>query len=182
MDKNITQEVNQKKKKKTMLVTLVVVLLLITSVVLLRASFSSTIKKQNITTAVVEIGDVENTISASGEILPEFEQVITSPINASIKSVGMDAGSSVKPGQSILALDKQSAEMEYEKLKFQLEGKKNNIQKLKLELNKSFFDIQSNNNIKELRINSLQAAVENAKRLYKAGGGTREQSNRRNLI
>ena len=87
----------------------------------------------------------------------------------------MDAGSSVKPGQSILALDKQTTEMEYEKLKFQLEGKKNNIQKLKLELNKSFFDIQSNNNIKELRINSLQAAVENAKRLYKAGGGTREQ-------
>src|SRR4051812_7997531 len=175
MDKNITREVNQEKKKKTLLVTLVVVLLLITSVVLLRASFSSTIKKQNITTAVVEIGDVENTISASGEILPEFEQVITSPINASIKSVGMDAGSSVKPGQSILALDKQATEMEYEKLTFQLEGKKNNIQKLKLELNKSFFDIQSNNNIKELRINSLQAAVENAKRLYKAGGGTREQ-------
>src|SRR3954471_21791596 len=175
MDKNITQEVNQKKKRKTLLVTLAVTVLLIISVMMLRTSFLSTIKRQNITTAVVEIGDVENTISASGEILPEFEQVITSPINASIKSVAMDAGSSVNPGQSILSLDKQTTEMEYEKLKFQLEGKKNNIQKLKLELNKSFFDIQSNNNIKELRINSLQAAVENAKRLYKAGGGTREQ-------
>ncbi len=174
MDKNITQEVIRKKKRKSFLITLVIIVLLFASVMMLRASFSSTIKKQNITTAVVEIGNIENTISASGEILPEFEQVITSPINASIKSVGMDAGSLVKPGQSILSLDKQTTEMEYEKQKFQLEAKKNSIQKLKLELNKSFYDIQSNNNIKELKINSLQAAVENAKRLYKSGGGTRE--------
>jgi HlyD family secretion protein len=175
MDKNITLEVGRTKRKKGVLIAIAVVLLLTISVVALRASFKSSIKKQNITTGVVEIGNIENTISASGEILPEFEQVITSPIHASIKSVSMDAGSSVKPGQSILSLDKQTSEMEYEKLKFQLESKKNSIQKLKLELNKSFYDIQSNNSIKELKINSLQADVENAKRLYKAGGGTREQ-------
>jgi HlyD family secretion protein len=45
---------------------------------------------------------------------------------------------------------------------------------LKLELDKSYYDIQSNNTIKQLRINSLEASVENAKRLFKAGGGTRE--------
>ena len=175
MDTNISKEVVQKKRRKGFLLSIIIFALLIASVFALRASFSSSIKKQNITTAVVEIGNIENTISASGEILPEFEQVVTSPINASIKSVSMDAGSSVKPGQSILSLDKQATEIEYEKLKFQLEGKKNNIEKLRLELNKSFYDIQSNNSIKELKINSLQAAVENAKRLYKAGGGTREE-------
>ncbi|HLL42838.1 MAG TPA: HlyD family efflux transporter periplasmic adaptor subunit [Segetibacter sp.] len=174
MDKNITQEVSKQKKRKGIFISIIFVLLLLASVMIIRASFSSTIKKQDITTAVVELGTIENTISASGEILPEFEQVITSPINASIKSVAMDAGSTVKPGKSILSLDKQTSEMEFEKLKFQLEAKKNSIQKLKLELNKSFYDIQSNNNIKGLKINSLQAAVENAKRLYKAGGGTRE--------
>jgi HlyD family secretion protein len=64
--------------------------------------------------------------------------------------------------------------MEYAKQKFGLESKNNDIQKLKLELDKSFYDIKSNNSIKQLRINSLEADVENAKRLYKAGGGTRE--------
>lgn len=125
MDKNITEEVIRKKKRKGFFITSVIVILLVASVMILWASFSSTVKKQDITTAVVEIGNIENTISALGEILPKFEQVITSPINASIKSVAMDAGSSVKPGQSILSLDKQTTEMEYEKLKFQLEGKKN---------------------------------------------------------
>ena len=174
MDKNISREVSKTKKKKAGVIALVVVVVLVFSVMMLRASFTSTLKKENITTATVELGNVENTINASGEILPEFEQVITSPINATIKSVSMDAGTPVKPGQSILSLDKQASEMEYQKLKFQLEGKKNNIEKLRLELNKSFYDIQSNNSIKALRINSLQAAVEDAKRLYKAGGGTRE--------
>lgn len=174
MDKSISQEVKQSRRRKTIFVSLLVVVLLVTSVLWLRASSSSSIKQTNITTAVVELGSVENTINASGEILPEFEQVITSPINASVKSVAVDAGATVKPGQSLLALDKQATEMEYQKLKFQLEAKKNSIQKLKLDLNNSFYDIRSNNDIKQLRTNSLQAEVENAKRLFKAGGGTRE--------
>ena len=37
--------------------------------------------------------------------------------------------------------------------------------KLQLELDKSFYDIPSNNKIKQLRINSLEADVENARRL-----------------
>jgi HlyD family secretion protein len=43
-----------------------------------------------------------------------------------------------------------------------------------LELNKAAYDIRSDNQIKQLNISSLQSAVEDAKRLYKAGGGTRE--------
>jgi HlyD family secretion protein len=86
----------------------------------------------------------------------------------------MDAGAKVKAGESILTLDKSATQTELEKFKFQLEVKRNNIRKLKLELDKSFYDIKSNNDIKQLRINSLEADVENAKRLYKAGGGTQE--------
>lgn len=175
MDTNISDEVIRRKKRKVFFVGLIIIVLLIACVMVLRASFSSSIQQQNITTAIVEMGRIENTITASGEILPEFEQVVTSPIDASIKSTCADAGSLVRPGDAILSLDKQTTETEFEKLQFQLEGKKNNIEKLKLELNKSFYDIQSNNDIKELKINSLRSAVENAKRLYKAGGGIREE-------
>lgn len=170
----LSREMVQKKKRRTYLLGGIIVILIVASIMALRVSVSSSINRENITTGVVEIGSIENTITASGEILPEFEQVITSPISATIKNVVMDAGTSVKTGQQILSLDKQASEMEYQKLKFQLEAKKNSIQKLQLELNKSFYDIQSNNDIKQLRINSLQASVEDAKRLYKAGGGTRE--------
>jgi len=174
MDKNIEQQVLSEKKKKTMLFMLFGVVLLGVVIFFIRYSLGSTLRQSEITTAVVSRGNIENTINASGEVLPEFEEVISSPIAASVQKVLLDAGSRIVAGQSILMLDKSAAQMEYEKLKFQLESKQNDIRKIKLDLDKSFYDIKSNNNIKQLRINSLKASVENAKRLLKAGGGTRE--------
>lgn len=174
MDKTIEAEVKQKRKKQYLLITILCIAVLAVMLFLLRSFFSSTIKRSAITTAIVEVGNIENTINATGEIRPEFEEVITSPVSASIQEIILDAGSKVTTGQSILKLDKTAIQVEYEKGKFQLESKQNDIRKLKLELDKSYFDLRSNNNIKQLRINSLTADVENSKRLYKAGGGTRE--------
>jgi HlyD family secretion protein len=174
MDQIIEQEVTARNKKKRIVIGLIVVSVLAGGIWLMRATLKSSIKRSEITTAVVELGTVENTLNATGEVLPEFEETLTSPINASIKNVVMDAGNKVNAGQSILTLDKSASQTEFEKINFQMQSKRNEIAKLKLDLNKSFFDIQSNNNIKQLRISNLVDAVENAKRLFKAGGGTRE--------
>lgn len=174
MDKEITHEVSIQNRKKIIIIALISLTVLVTAVWLVRATFKSSVKKSEITTAVVETGNIENTINATGEVLPEFEETLTSPINASIKNVIMSAGNKVKEGQSILTLDKSATQNDYEKLNFQLESKQNEIKKLKLDLGKSYFDIQSNNDIKQLHISNLADAVENAKRLYNAGGGTRE--------
>ncbi len=174
MDKLISGDIIRKRKQKGWILALASLLALCGAVWLLRTAVKSSVKRSEITTAVVEAGSVENTINASGEVLPEFEQVITSPINSSIQNVLIDAGTAVRPKQQILTLDKASTLAELEKQKFQLEAKKNNIQKMKLELDKSFFDLKSNNTIKQLKISSLQATLEDIKRLYKAGGATRE--------
>jgi HlyD family secretion protein len=174
MDIEIPVEVRTQRRKKTIVILLLCTALFVAALWTLRLIFKPNINLKDIVISRVEVGAVENTLNASGEVLPEFEEVITSPINASIKNAIMDAGAKVKAGQSILILDKSASNNEYAKLKFQLETKHSEIKKLKLELEKSFFDIQSNNAIKQLRIANLQEAVENAKHLYKAGGGTRE--------
>jgi len=174
MDTEITAEVAKQKRKKGIIVGFIAIATLVGCIWLIRFYLGSSISRSEINLATVETGDVENTINASGEVLPEFEEIITSPINASIKNVVTDAGGKVKAGQSILTLDKSAVEHDYATLKFQLETKRSDIAKLKLDLNKSYFDIQSNNDIKQLRIGNLTDAVENAKRLFKAGGGTRE--------
>jgi len=156
------------------MIAVISIAVLVLLIVALRGFIKSSVKKAEITTATVEVGNIENTLNATGEVLPEFEEIITSPINASIKSALMDAGNKITPGQSILTLDKSATQTEFDKLNFTLESKRNEIAKLKLDLSKSFYDIQSNNDIKQLRISSLADAVENAKRLFKAGGGTRE--------
>jgi HlyD family secretion protein len=174
MDTEITEEVTRQKRKKGIIYGFITIAAIVVCIWLIRIYLGSSVSRSEITIAKVEVGDVENTLNATGEVLPEFEEIITSPINASIKNVVTDSGGKVKAGQSILTLDKSAAEHDYNTLKFQLETKKSEIAKLKLDLDKSYFDIQSNNDIKQLHIGNLTDAVENAKRLFKAGGGTRE--------
>jgi HlyD family secretion protein len=174
MDKSIEEEVTVRKKKKRTLIIAVIVVLIIGAVLAMRAYIKPSISKAEITSAIAETGSIENTINANGEVLPEFEEILTSPINAAVRNVLMDAGTKVKAGQSILTLDKSAAQTEFDKLGFQIESKENEIRKLKLDLEKSFYDIKSNNSIKQLRIGNFKDAVSSAQRLFKAGGGTKE--------
>jgi len=181
MDTLIEEKVISRKKKKRILIGCVVIAMLIATAWLIRYYFKPSLTTADFTTAKVTTGIIENTINATGEVLPEFEEIIASPISASIKDVLMDAGNKVNKGQSILTLDKTITQTAYEKLRFQVESKENEIRKLKLNLEKSFFDIKSNNSIKQLRISNLKDAVSSAKRLLDAGGGTKEDVERAQL-
>jgi len=174
MDKPIEEGVINKRKKKKVGMIVLLLSIIVAGVFMLRAYIKPSISTKEFTVATADTGDIENTISASGEILPEFEEILTSPINAAIRNVLMDAGTKVKAGQSIITLDKAAAQTDFNKLAFQIESKENEIRKLRLDLEKSFYDIQSNNNIKQLRIGNFKDAVASAQRLYKAGGGTKE--------
>lgn len=181
MDTQIEEKVINRKKKKRILISCIVIAMLIATAWLIRYYFKPSLTTADFTTAKVTTGIIENTINATGEVLPEFEEIIASPISASIKDVLMDAGNKVNKGQSILTLDKSITQTAYEKLRFQMESKENEIRKLKLDLEKSFFDIKSNNSIKQLRISNLKDAVSSAKRLLNAGGGTKEDVERAQL-
>ena len=174
MDREISTEEIKKKKSKLWFGIAAIVATIIAAAFLLRGSLSTTLTRSDIRTGVAEIGTMENTLTASGEVLPEFEQVIAAPITAVIQQAYFDAGATLKTGDKIVELDKEFTKIAFEKQRDQLDLKRNSVVKLKLELDKSFYDLKINDSIKLFRINSLQADLENAKRLYKAGGGTRE--------
>src|SRR4029077_2370966 len=102
MDTALSARVIAKRKTKNAFIILASLAILVMAIWLLRSVFKSSLKKSAIITAIVEKGNVENTINASGEIIPEFEEVISSPIVASIQKILLDAGSPVKAGQSVL--------------------------------------------------------------------------------
>lgn len=143
-----------------------------------KKSLSSTLESARIRTGVVETGDVENTLTASGEIIPAYEQIFTSPIRASIKRILLTSGTRVQPGQAIVELDKSLTEIESERYEDQLELKKNSIEQLRMKLNKDLYDAEINDKIKSLNINKLKADFEDARRLQKVGGGTVEDITR----
>lgn len=174
MDRELSDQVIQQRRYRNILWGVVILGALIAGLYFFRSALTTTLTTSKFRTAVAEAGNIENTITATGEVLPEFEQVITSPIQAAIKEVLLPVGTRVQPNQPILALDKEFALLKKEKLNDQLSLKQNSRVQLKLQLDKNLYDLKINNEIKGLRISGLKADLEDAKRLVTIGGGTAE--------
>jgi HlyD family secretion protein len=178
MDREVAPDYIKTTRNKRWVLIAVIVIAVITVLYFFRKSLGSTLESSRIRTATVEIGDVENTLTASGEIIPAYEQIFTSPIRASIKRILLTPGTRVQPGQPIVELDKSLTEIEAERYQDQLDLKLNSIEQLRMKLNKDLYDAEINDRIKSLNINKWKADLEDAKRLQKVGGGTTEDITR----
>ena len=174
MDRELSDKTIQEQRNRNILWGVVILGAIIAGLYFFRSALTTTLTASKFRTAIAEAGNIKNTITATGEIIPEFEQVITSPIQAAIKEVLIPVGTTVEPNQPILALDKEFALLKKEKLNDQLSLKQNSMVQLKLQLDKNLYDLKINNEIKGLRINGLKADLEDAKRLVTIGGGTAE--------
>ena len=178
MDKELAPELANRSRNKNLLIGATVVIALAVVLTWARNALKTSVEAERIRTSTAEIGPVENSLNATGEVIPAFEQIITSPIRASIRRVLITPGTSVKPGQPILDLDKSLSEIELEKLDDQLALKRNGIDQLRMKLNKSLYDAEVNDQIKLLNINKLKADLEGTRRLQKVGGSTGEDVTR----
>ncbi len=181
MDRELSDNIIQEQRNRNIFFGLLLIVLLGVGIYFFRTSLTTSLSTTKFRTAIAEAGTIENTITASGEILPEFEQVITSSIQAAVQEVLIPVGSTVQPNQPILVLNKEFALLTKAKLDDELALKKNSIVQLKLQLDKNLYDLKINNEIKGLRINGLKADLEDAKRLVTIGGGTEEAMEKVNL-
>lgn len=174
MDKEISKDLVKRKQYKRWTTVALVAGGLGIAVYFFNNTLQSSINANKIRVATTERGSVENTLTATGEVIPAFEQIITAPIKASVKQVYFTVGAKIQKGQPIVELDKSLTMIELEKLKDQLALKQNSIEKLKMDLNKKIFDSDINDKVKQLNINRLKAELEDTKRLQKVGGRTQE--------
>lgn len=178
MDRELAPEIVSRSRRKPWLIGLLCLLVLAGAVAWMRSLLKTSVEGSRIRTAVVQKGPVENTISASGEVIPAYEQIMTSPIRASIRRVLLTPGARVRPGQPLVELDKSLTQIEYKKLQDQLALKQNGIEQLRMKLDKNLYDADISDQIKSLNIDKLKAEVEDARRLLKVGGQTPEDVTR----
>lgn len=174
MDRAISKKNKNKRWIRTLLILGSIILFVSLAIYLTRRGLALSIDGDRILISTAELGEVAHTLTASGLVSPAFEEVISSPIQANIKEVLVKVGSELKPGTSILSLDKSFAELDYERQQQELKLKANGIKKLRLELKKKLFDLQITDSTKALNISQLEAELIDAKRLEKIGGGTKE--------
>ncbi|WP_234733634.1 efflux RND transporter periplasmic adaptor subunit [Tellurirhabdus bombi] len=178
MDREVSIEYVKQTRRRSWLIGLLLVGCLVIALVWFRSFLETSVNASEIRTATAERGSVENTLNATGEIIPAYEQIITSPIRASIRRVLLTPGTRVRTGQAILELDKSLSLFELEKLKDQLALKQNGIDQLRMKLNKNLYDSEVSDQIKSLNINKLKAELEDTRRLQKVGGRTLEDVTR----
>jgi HlyD family secretion protein len=174
MDRELSEAVIRKQKTKKGIGGFLLLLIIFLAWYLMRLFIVPSLAGSGIRTAVAEMGNIENTIAASGEVIPAYEQVIVSPIRAEIKKLLLPIGTRVVPNQAILELNKEFALLQEEKLQDQLALKENSMVQLRLALDKNLYDLEISNEKKDLQISGLKADLEDAKRLSAIGGGTAE--------
>lgn len=127
------------------------------------------IARVRIRTARVENGRIEATITASGTVLPEFERVISSPVNARVLKILKRPGAVLAKGEPIIQLDLNESLLAIEKLNQQIELKRNQQAKEKLALENTLIDLQGMRDIKNLEYKSAKAATARSRTLFQQG-------------
>ena len=175
MDRAVSDTIQRRRFWKQLSFWLAGLSLLMLGLVAFRYALQTSIKRSELRTAVAERGSIIQALAANGLVLPEFEEVITAPVTTDIEDILVTEGTVVTAGQPLLELGRQELEAEVGRLQDELSLKRNSISKLRLELSRSLFDLQVRDSIKALGISSLEAALDNARRLKRVGGATQEQ-------
>ena len=125
MDKELSREVIRKQKMKRVFRFSTFILILVIVLILFRILIQPSIKRSRIRTAITEIGVIEGTITASGVIIPEFEQVVICPMQSIIDSIYHKAGDQIEKGEPIIKLNNEFTWLTYEKFKDEYTLQKN---------------------------------------------------------
>jgi HlyD family secretion protein len=169
MDREIDQGFRRKQFAKRGLFSLVVVSLIAAGFIYAPRLIKPSINRSRIRTAKVDSGIMEATISASGIVVPEFEQVISSPINARVTKILKRPGDQLKRGEPILELDVSESVLAVEKVNQQIALKQNQQAKIKLDLDNTLIDLQSRWEIKNLEYKSAKASAARSRTLSQQG-------------
>jgi HlyD family secretion protein len=174
-DRPIQQEYIRKSRQASMLKISLAGIFVIGSISWLFAWISPSLNKSQIRTAKVERGSLEATITASGTIVPEYEQVISSPIDTRILRILKKAGDTLHPNEPILVLDLETAKLAYEKISDQLALKINSQYQAKASLENQLIKLNSQIKIKQLEMNAKKEEVVTNKPFYEQRYVTKDE-------
>ena len=107
MDRKIPKEVLQKEKRNKLFKVGAIVVVSVVAIVIIISLLRDSVSLQNMQLSTVDMGTIEVSVSASGKVVPAFEEIINTPIESRIVEVYKKAGDSVEVDTPLLRLDLQ---------------------------------------------------------------------------
>lgn len=172
MDRIIPQEEIRARKRKQMLRYGLIAAAVVAVGFIASLFMQKSIRLKDITVSTVDRGTIESTISASGKVVPAFEEIITSPIASRIMEVYCKAGDSVSTGTALLRLDLQSTETELNKLLDEIEMKRHTLEQQRLNNATQLSDLEMQIKVKAMTVDRLAVELRNEQYLDSLGSGT----------
>lgn len=172
MDRELTRQEKLKEKRKLYIRLGLAFVAIMSLIIGISFIFDDNIESSKIQTAIAEKATLESSVSASGKIVPLYEQAVVSPVATRIMEVYCDEGDSVQSGQSLLRLDLESAQTEMRKLADEVSMKKIELEQTALSNETYLTDLEMKIKTKEMAVNHLKAEVANERRLDSIGSGT----------
>ena len=139
------------------------------------------VKEKDLVFSTVDQGTIEVSVSASGKVVPAFEEIINSHINARILEVYKKGGDSVDVGPPILKLDLQSAETEYKKQLDEEQMKRYQLEQLEVNNSTYLSDLEMQVKVSEKMLNRMEVELRNERYLDSLGSGTTDRKHQGEL-
>ncbi|MCC7264196.1 MAG: HlyD family efflux transporter periplasmic adaptor subunit [Candidatus Latescibacteria bacterium] len=169
MDRPLDRGFRRRKLARQGLLAVLALGLLAALLVYLPGWIKPSFDKERIRTAKVEVGPVEATITASGTVVPEFEQLLSSPISSRVVRILERPGALLRIGQPIIELDLSQVTLAVEKLGEEMALKENQRTRLKLDLDRRLRELDTRWRIKRLEVQNLQVRDQQYKQLQASG-------------
>jgi len=169
MDRPLDEGYVRRRRQRTVAMTAGTIIGLVALIGLLNAWLRPGISRSRVRIAAVTEGAIEESISASGTVVPEVERVLSSPVDARIVRIIRRAGDELEAGDPIVELDTREAELSVVRLDQNLAVKANQQSRTRLALARSLADLTSRREIKALELESLRLQVERNHKLAEAG-------------
>ena len=175
MDREIPKEVRNKERNKKIIryggigvASIIVISVLI--------SFMRTgVKTKDLVFSTVDKGTIEVSVSASGKVVPAFEEIINSPINTRIVEIYKKGGDSVDVGTPILKLDLQSVETDYKKLLDEEQMRSYKLNQLQVSNQTKLNDLAMKIKVSAMQLNRKKVELRNEQYLDSLGSGTTDK-------
>ncbi len=135
----------------------------------------SSVDKKSLITSQVDRGTIDVSITATGKVVPAFEEVIISPISAQILEVYAHSGDTVDVGTPLLRLDLQSAQTDYSKALDEQEIRRQQTVQLSTNTETQLSDRRMQLEVEEMKIGQLEAQLRNEQYLDSLGSGTKDR-------
>ncbi|MGI6793018.1 efflux RND transporter periplasmic adaptor subunit [Bacteroides sp. KG68] len=175
MDREIPKEVRNKERNKKIIRYGVIGTAGVIAVCVLISLMRTGVKVSDLVFSKVEKGTIEVSVSASGKVVPAFEEIINSPINTRILEVYKKGGDSVDAGTPIMKLDLQSAETDYKKMLDEEQMRSYKLKQLKLDNQTKLTDLQMKIKVSAMKLDRMKVELRNEQYLDSLGSGTTDK-------